>query len=413
MSPLEHSKDRLRALIEEVQRLSGSDFPHRHPSDVLKMVGEIFEQRLSELEKLDDKNDSLVVQAVCSESLTKVFAFLPLLGFILRSTNVRNSFEVYGPTLRLTRSLLGNETKLLVSSEWNFSPFVYRPINELPNVVLIGLPACESQNPLLLPLAGHELGHSIWRQKSIGGQLIPKIRSSVEAEFKRREAEFVKLFPVGTFPSDPAAGNNLFFIRVLSQVINLALSRCEETFCDFVGIRLFAEGYLHAFAYLLAPGASAPRSLQYPCMTDRITNMLSASTVFGAQPPPNFNGSFIADELATTTNQDIFFISEVADSALKSLVSDLVDAVRQNIPANIPSRSQKEIDKVYNAFKLVVPAAGIEDIANVINAGWKAYGSEDLWNTIPEVFGKRREVLRDLILKNFEILEIEEIMRTR
>ncbi len=413
MSPLEHSRDRLRAVILEVNRLASSDFPHRHSADVLRMVGDIFEQRLSELEKLDDKNDPSVVQAMCSESLTKIFTFLPLLGFILRSTNVRNSFEVYGPTLRLARCLLGNQTELLVSSEWNYSPFVFRPFNELPNVVLIGLPACESENPLLLPLAGHELGHSIWREKYLGDQLAAKIRSSVESEFKRRENDFKKLFPSATFPNDPNATINLFYLRVLSQTTNLVLSRCEETFCDFVGIRLFAEGYLHAFGYLLAPGVSGPRSLLYPCMTDRIINMITAGSAFNAQLPPNFKQWFIADQLPVTITNDTVFISEVSDLAMGSLTSDLIDAVRQHIPKTIPDRSQREIDKVYNSFELVVPAAGIDGIANVINAGWKAYNNEDLWRSTPEVFEKRREVLCDLILKNFEILEIEEIMRTK
>ena len=37
------------------------------------------------------------VNAYCGEALLGLFSYLPLLGFILRSTNVRNAFEVYGP----------------------------------------------------------------------------------------------------------------------------------------------------------------------------------------------------------------------------------------------------------------------------------------------------------------------------
>ena len=104
-----------------------------------------------------------LVNNVCSISLKKLQTYLPLLGFILRSTNVRNAFEAYPPLLRLARRLLGADTQLILSSEWDFIPVIYHSIRALPKYVLIGFPAPESSNPLLIPLAGHELGHSVWK----------------------------------------------------------------------------------------------------------------------------------------------------------------------------------------------------------------------------------------------------------
>ena len=66
------------------------------------------------------------------------------------------------------------ETRLILSSEWDYSPFMYDQITDLPSFVFIGLPACESANPLLLPLAGHELGHSVWvKNDSRNGVQVP------------------------------------------------------------------------------------------------------------------------------------------------------------------------------------------------------------------------------------------------
>ena len=111
------------------------------------------------LESLSDDDDPNAVKTACNESLKQLFRILPLLGFIVRSTSVRNSFEVFWPLLRLARQVLQTDAKLILSSEWLYSPF-YRPSADLSDYVLLGFPASESSNPLLVPLAGHELGHT-------------------------------------------------------------------------------------------------------------------------------------------------------------------------------------------------------------------------------------------------------------
>jgi len=79
---------------------------------------------------------------------------------------------------------MGAQTKLIVSSEWEFSPFVYRSITGFPGFVLIGLPATESSNPLVIPLAGHELGHSVWERNKLAGYFNSRIRQSILKEVK-------------------------------------------------------------------------------------------------------------------------------------------------------------------------------------------------------------------------------------
>jgi len=56
---------------------------------------------------------------------------------------------------------------------------VYLPTAELPKFVLIGVPAFESSNPLLISLAGHELGHNVWNQEDLGKKFDAALRDEV------------------------------------------------------------------------------------------------------------------------------------------------------------------------------------------------------------------------------------------
>src|SRR5207247_1253486 len=92
-----------------------------------------------------------VSKQACRLTLDDLFTYLPFLGFILRSTNVRNAFEFLGPFRRLAGEVLEpqvtpdkRETKLLFSSEWDYTPFTYFSVPQLRRYVLIGLPAPES-----------------------------------------------------------------------------------------------------------------------------------------------------------------------------------------------------------------------------------------------------------------------------
>src|SRR5262249_3465899 len=157
---------------------------------------------------------------------------------------VRNSFEVFGPLLRLSRDLLepkvataARQTRLVLSSEWDYSPFVYGEMSDLPGFVLIGLPAPESSNPLLLSLAGHELGHSLWAKSGGTNKFPPIIRNHILDLIKARWPEFqaVCTTPKGP-PSSPAdLTSNMFCVQFWEQCLPWALRQAEESFCDFAG----------------------------------------------------------------------------------------------------------------------------------------------------------------------------------
>ena len=156
--------ERLKVFREELERLKSSTFPYEHSLDALEILEQGVFQHIQNLESLDKDSGALVIQAACNASTALLNRYLPYAGFLLRSTNVRNAFDVYGPFLQLSRKILGPRTKLVLSSEWEFSPYTFVDNVSLSDFVLIGLPAPESSNPLLLPTAGHELGHTIWNK---------------------------------------------------------------------------------------------------------------------------------------------------------------------------------------------------------------------------------------------------------
>src|SRR5579872_782473 len=196
VSGVAYARRRYAAVLEEVERLKQAEFPYSHSRDALVELERVFQSQLDALNRLTPKSSPMVAKNACSQSLYSLFLYTPLLGFILRSTNVRNAFELYAPLLRLSRKILGPSTKLLLSSEWDYSPFIFLPTADLPEFVLIGLPAQESSNPLLISLAGHELGHKVWQQQKLSARFDAQIRKALVTALENQFwSEYHALYP--------------------------------------------------------------------------------------------------------------------------------------------------------------------------------------------------------------------------
>ena len=353
-------------------------------------------QRKQVLDGLTEKNAPDVVQTACAEALLQVFRHLPLLGFILRSTDTRNSFEVFGPLLRLARQVLGPDINLVLSSEWNFSPHVLSDIAEVPDFVLLGLPATEANNPLLIPLAGHELGHTAWQKRKLTSAFSPKIQKSILDAISANPSDYTEVF--GGLPHDLFASANI------SPAFQWALRQAEETFCDCMGVRLFFGSYFHAFAYLVAPGVTAQRSVHYPNTRRRISNMIQAATKFGIEYPHAYDGLFI--DQAEPPDRRTKYLLSLADAVAQALVGDMIARVEQIATgAHVPSYSIAKIEAAMRSFRLMIPATEIGDLANLLSAGWRAYHDTSLWNGPLGI--DRSDTLNELLLKSVEVLEIE------
>ncbi|MEW6236898.1 MAG: hypothetical protein AB1656_16060 [Candidatus Omnitrophota bacterium] len=413
MSIIDHARKRIVAVLHEIERLKESDFPYSFSREAVALLQQTFNSQKSVLDKVFPDTTPSVAQIECGASLHLIFLYLPFLGFLLRSTNVRNGFETYFPLLRLARIILSSNTKLIISSEWDFSPFVYRSIPALPEFVLIGLPAHESGNPLLTPLAGHELGHSVWKTYNHSKQFEPIIDKHVVEELltERHWNNYQKIYP-GIKKNDIKAGTDLFTSNTWINAYNWALMQTEEIFCDIIGLRLFAESYLHAFAYLISPGRPGRRSLRYPNNRRRASLLMEAAKALDVEVEPNFASDFKdgdePDEPATK------LLVSIADDVSKALMPDLVK-LTQNFADNkaVPKRDRDKVKNIRNEFQnWVAPTAKQASLSDILNAGWECALDENLWSNVHQIKPEdRNRVLRDLILKSMEVTEIYERLK--
>jgi hypothetical protein len=409
------AKQRLAAFREELARLEHSEFPYPAAEAALRRIKQVFTQHSQMLDLLGDTSDPSTVNQVCRQQLSDLWYYLSFLGFILRSTNVRNAFEIYVPLQRLAWRILGPNSQLLLSSEWNYSPFIFTQIPLLPRFVMIGIPAHESSNPLVAPLAGHEFGHAMWCEvveKSLWhpaflGRLKESILSNIRAP--AQWPKFQKLFDVAK-PED--LETELFATATWSPAFNWAQRQTEEYFCDFVGLRLFGESFLYAFAHLLSPVLEGRRALHYPNMIRRVRFQLRAAQQYGITPPDHYESWFKDRNEPSDDDQREKFLVELADKAADELVPELIahadSLLRQpGLPNWSTDEGRKEhsdtVGRIYEDFRLVAPAEKAGHLANILNAGWKA-----TMNNIPEIPGRSsQEVLRELVLKSLEVMEFE------
>jgi hypothetical protein len=415
----EYSVSRLNSVLEEIGRLKESEFPYPHSRDALVRIEQLFLAHKAKLEGLSADKKPAIVQMFCATALTDLFKYLAFLGFILRSTNVRNAFEVYGPLLRLSQQILGKNTKLILSSEWEeYSPFTYRPISELPNFVFIGFPAPESSNPLLIPLAGHELGHTIWNVKLFAAKYAEKIEERIIAEIRNRFDKYTEFYSAHASKKEDIIPENLFVKRAIALPTEWAIKQCEEFFCDFVGLYLFDVSYLHAFAYLFAPTAGQ-RSILYPNTLTRVEKLKEAAARFSVDAegaykvPDNYAALFRnKTELPPNEEQKKFLLS-LADAASNGLADDLINEAKSVLSAaNVPLLSSDEKKRILECYKFVVPAVRVPSLSTILNAAWDVYHDRNFWEHMPQIESRRR-ALKEVVLKNIEVLEIEQILEDK
>ncbi|MCX5814121.1 MAG: hypothetical protein NT178_16495 [Proteobacteria bacterium] len=356
------------------------------------------------------------IHNVCRDSLRELRVYLPILGFVLRATNVRNAFEAHDPLQRLTNKVMGTDAKLIISSEWEFSPFVYRAgTGPLSGFVLIGLPAPESSNPLLLPLAGHELGHSIWEHERFSTNYEQLIEEGILKELiNNRWSDYNVLYP--QYRKEDIESGDMFAQQSLRPAYTWAKLQVEEMFCDFFGVCLFAESFLYAFAYLLSPGTSGLRSLRYPNITRRVSHHVQAAKVLGVNVDAEYESSF-EKELEPADPATALLVS-LADVVSASFEGELIKLAKNFASKNdVPEKNLdnvRDISKLFSAY--VMPIKKPASLVDIMNAGWECNMNENLWEGIPQIKGidekdtrrNRDRILRDIILKSMEIAEIYE-----
>jgi len=426
---LKYSKDKIKLALDEVGSLEQCEFPYSHSEIALKKIKDFLESLVCRLDDLDPQlNTKDIIQKECKLALKALASYIPILGFILRSTNVRNAFEIFIPLLNISRKLLEPDidvnqstVKLILSSEWKYSPhmFVFHQTQfQQPQIldgfILIGLPSYESSNPLLIPLTGHELGHAIWKIKKLENDFRVIISKAVEKHIKIHWDDFpdeIKKIPNTAKKTDrESKTENLFVLPTKERATSFALKQTEETFCDFIGLNIYGTAYLQSFAYLFAPKLPGRRSLKYPNEVKRTNNLVKAAGQYGFEVPVDYQSNF-----EDRKDPELFKIDQlsitIADTVFDQMVQIAIDKAETILSETEVQRpDDKAIQEIYERFKSAVPFQNCNSISEILNAAWKAYEEPDFWSQEP-LRENKDKILKELTLKNIEILGINQILQ--
>jgi len=326
-------------------------------------------------------------------------------GLIKNSLSVRNPFEIYGPFRKITKQILNEDSALILTYEWDFVPFtIPQTMPALPKYVIIGLPASEASNSLIIPSAAHELGHSVWNFESVSTQIAEKITLKVPEFIRTRYwDEFQKIYPkIEKSDLDGILGKPL-----LAQAYEWAESQIEEVFCDAFGLIMFGPAYTYAFRYLLAPGIEGKRHPYYPGNRDRAEYILSISQKFGIPTAEHFVDSFIPTKSPFQSRMSEELMLKVVDEVVYDSLDHIATEAKRYLDARdvVPPLGEVgEMSEQY--FNLGVPTPEPKSIVDIVNAGWRAFFSPDFLGGRPTV--ERVQALNDLILKSAEVLEVRE-----
>jgi len=104
------------------------------------------------------------------------------------------------------------------------------------------------------------------------------------------------------------------------------------------------------------------------------------------------------------------FLVSLADSSSAIITSDLMTFAEEILKAQmIPRLTASNVRKILKSYKFIVPCPHARSLVNILNAAWSVYHDAEFWSDIPQV-KSRESVLKELVLKNIEVLEIAQIM---
>jgi hypothetical protein len=401
------SIQKVSSVIQIVDRILGGIFPYRDSVSALTKIRDFFDELLTELKGIEPDQDPAIIQQYCREANSNIFFYKGFIGFLLRSSNLRNSFEAYAAIKGLADGLLDDPVKVVLSSEWSYSPFIYPvPSQELSDFILVGLPASESQNALILPLAGHELGHAIWRRSKVDKDFYKIIENKTVEVAASKWQKVEQIFRTGVGASD--AATDIAARAVWQIAYTYAKRQVEEIFCDVVGVWLFGTSYLHSFRYLVAPSVGHHRSPYYPQLKARANYISRAAVKFKHHVPMSYQSSFSEREISNLAH----VLVEVADIVSESFVDQLIHRVEAYCSVRgIGSPTDEGMREALSEFKSLVPLREYKSLGDVLNAAWNLRLDLIKWE-IPGVDDTRKlYILNDLVYKSFEVREYYTLLK--
>ncbi|MBS7698792.1 MULTISPECIES: hypothetical protein [unclassified Chelatococcus] len=327
-----------------------------------------------------------------------------LLGFITRSTSTRNLFELYHPFKMIANKTIGDNARLILSSDWQYSPFTYPyGLDELPNYIMIGLPASESENALVFPTAGHELGHNIWRACSFDERVKLDVENAVYEAFEGQRSRFELIFSL----KGADVRNDMFVQPIIRKSVSLALRQTEELFCDFIGLCLFGRSYLLAFDYLLAPSLGGHRGGEYPDTRTRVAYLARYAVEMGIEAD-GFEDRFVSEKPSGVKATD--FTVEMADLAVSTRVQETFLLARTHVNSKMhPCLTSDGEAHAIECFARGIPSARLLSLGDLINAAWSVYCDEQKNSALSGQGVSLVPFLTDLVIKSAEIHEFKSL----
>ncbi|QYE35686.1 MULTISPECIES: hypothetical protein [Sphingosinicellaceae] len=401
MDDLEQSRHRLAsarrrvdAFAEQIVQLRNSSFPHEDGKEALGYLDAHFVKIRARLgEELAALRPDLV-DDLCANAIVQVGKSIVILGLILRSTNVRNPFELHYALGEMVRRTIGDDVRVLVSSEWQYTPFTW-PMNFdiLPTFVIIGTPASESGNALVSPLAGHEIGHTAWRRYSvIRDESAKAIGPAVDAQLLARPSVEKRLL-------EQMKLDDLGRRSVAERCSYNAAQQIEEIFCDFFGLHLFGTAYLHAYDYFIAPGADMT-TLSYPSDLSRLRFLVEAATDWSMHLDRDFTERWMSPK-PPKGEADMHEIVTAAVAEVVPMMRTLLSEEMQRRGLVLPR--EQRVKDVLEAFRRNEPHEGEASFAEIIIAGWRRLANPE--GMAGKSDTEKLRILNDLILKSVEVAE--------
>ena len=415
---VEYALSRCQAFLDEVSRLKESRFPYEHSAMALERMRALLREWKRRLRNLGPKSPTALVYKDVEECLGEIQLRLPLLGFIERSTNPRTAFEVYGPLLRLARTLLdgpsgesSDQLLLVLSSEWDYVPHIMGGVAGLDGFVFLGLPAHEAVNPMLTTLAGHELGHCLWYRRDCDTEWELRVTDEVAGALTQYWSDFQGEFrEYKDRDADAVHMDAVVYTEFVYPAVHWALAQCREVFADFVGLLLFGRAYLRALAYLLSPGRKVPRSHRYPPIEDRAQYLYDMATACSWAMPHelgNYTGLYPFHERPLRDPRAAFLLS-LADGARRSLTGHLWTSARRFVDeSGAPTPNDALTAEARCLLRLEVPCGKPAGLADILNAAWDEAPTLSGRGKDAGKARRRADSLSELVLKSCEILEYE------
>jgi hypothetical protein len=164
----------------------------------------------------------------------------------------------------------------------------------------------------------------------------------------------------------------------------------------------------------IAPASAMLRYPFYPDLKTRAKHLRQMSVDLKINVPVGFFEDFKDSITPTTWSEEIKYYVRISDKVTASYVEALKnEAIKIFAEAKIREDKPECIEKAVASLLDVVPIDCCETVSGIMNAAWEAFQKSDKWSDYPEIKAKEHFVLSDLVIKSFEIMEVNDRISKR